>query len=556
MIKTNFLFTFLVAATALAFLPARMHAQTQGRGVGVYLKTEDGKPEFVKLYDKSYALVIGESDYTAGWPRLPGVMKDIEAVTRALEQQGFQVTVVKNADAPQLDKSFKEFIDTYGQGTDNRLLFYFAGHGHTIKQSYGEEMGYIVPVDAPNPERDRAGFQRKAVDMQVMETYARRIQSKHALFVFDSCFSGSVFALAGRAGVPASITYKTTRPVRQFITSGSADEVVPDDSIFRRQFIEAIEGEADSNNDSYVTAAELGEYLQDKVINYSKNTQHPQYGKIKNPNLDKGDFVFILPKSPAPPPAVVNNQPAQPTAPPVNTADGMAVELAFWTSIQNSADPEDFKEYLQKYPQGQFSGLAQRRLTALTRSAAPAATPAPKPTPTTTELVDLNKQIREAYNRSDYNSVITLATRAISLDPQDALAYARRGEVYRLRSQHDLALADLNKAVTFAPQDAFAYTSRGDVLRVKGQYDQALDDLNKALSIDPEYAFAYAHRGVVYYKKKLYDQALNDLTQALRFSPDYAWALRRRADVYRAKGDETSARADIKRADQLEKEKP
>ena len=39
----------------------------------------------------------------------------------------------------------------------------------------------------------------------------------------------------------------------------------------------------------------MGEYLQTTVVNYSKGTQHPQYGKIRNPYLDKGDFVFQIP---------------------------------------------------------------------------------------------------------------------------------------------------------------------------------------------------------------------------------------------------------------------
>lgn len=151
-------------------------------------------------------------------------------------------------------------------------------------------MGYIVPSDAPNPHQDEPGFLAKAMDMQQIEVYAKRIQSKHALFVFDSCFSGSLFALSRAA--PESITYKTTEPVRQFITAGSAKEPVPDESIFRQQFIAALQGDGDINNDGYVTGEELGYFLQDTVVNYSKGTQHPQYGKIRDPHLDKGDFVF------------------------------------------------------------------------------------------------------------------------------------------------------------------------------------------------------------------------------------------------------------------------
>jgi TonB family protein len=287
---------FARVLTVIIVLPVVLSpqpARSQERGLNVSIRAEDGKD--IKLYDKSYALVIGVSDYTAGWPKLPGVKKDIEEVARALERQGFQVTKVENPDSAQLDKAFKTFIDEHGLNVENRLLFYFAGHGHTVKQSYGEEMGYIVPVDAPNPNRDPAGFMSKAMDMQQMELYARRIQSKHALFLFDSCFSGALFSLS--RAVPDNIGYKTARPVRQFITSGSADEQVPDHSIFREQFIEAIEGEADSNHDGYVTGTELGEFLQDKVVNYSRNAQHPQYGKIRNPNLDKGDFVFALLKA-------------------------------------------------------------------------------------------------------------------------------------------------------------------------------------------------------------------------------------------------------------------
>ena len=61
---------------------------------------------------------------------------------------------------------------------------------------------------------------------------------------------------------------------------------MPDQSIFRSQFVAALEGEGDSNGDGYLSGTELGEFLQDSVVNYSKGAQHPQYGKIRNPNLD------------------------------------------------------------------------------------------------------------------------------------------------------------------------------------------------------------------------------------------------------------------------------
>lgn len=133
--------------------------------------------------------------------------------------------------------AFTDFISLYGQDLDNRLLFFYAGHGYTLKTAYGEELGYIVPVDAPNPNYDPSGFQNKAMEMAQVEIYARRLQSNHALFVFDACFSGSLFT--GKS-LPAPLSVKALEPVREFITSGSADEQVPDESIFCRQFIQAL----------------------------------------------------------------------------------------------------------------------------------------------------------------------------------------------------------------------------------------------------------------------------------------------------------------------------
>jgi formylglycine-generating enzyme required for sulfatase activity len=267
-------------------------AQEQ-RGIKIIDIKIDGKSD--TLYKQSHALVIGMSDYTNGWPILQGVKNDIVTVKTALEQEDFDVMVLENATKEQVDKSISDFISKYGQESENRLLFYFAGHGHTIKTNYGEELGYIVSIDAPNPNKDAAGFQAKAIEMVDFEKYAKRIQSKHALFLFDACFSGSLFSLTRAA--PEIISYKTSQPVRQFITSGSANETVPDVSIFCKQFVSAINSnEADANKDGYVTGTELGDYLQTTVVNYSYNAQHPQYGKIRNPNLDKGDFVFVLNK--------------------------------------------------------------------------------------------------------------------------------------------------------------------------------------------------------------------------------------------------------------------
>ncbi|GAB6051197.1 hypothetical protein JCM17960_00170 [Magnetospira thiophila] len=358
----------LAAALLLAgVMLASAGADAKTRGLSVEVKERGG--DTVALYAESHALLIGVSDYNNGWPRLRGVKEDIPAVRTALEKQGFDVTVVMDPDRDGLDRAFRNFVSRHGQNPANRLLFYFAGHGHSMKLGYGGQMGYLVGLDAPNPRLDKIGFKNKALSMQVIETYARNIESKHALFVFDSCFSGSVFE-ATRA-IPDAIQMKTGQPVRQFITSGTADQKVPDRSVFRSQFVAALEGEGDLDNDGYVTGAELGQFLETTVTNYTRRSQTPQYGKLRDPLLDKGDFVFALPGAGKSAPATSAKQ----------VTNSMTPEMMFWQSIQSSKQASDYEAYLSQYPNGSFAALARSRAAQYKPQQVASLPPEPQPAP-------------------------------------------------------------------------------------------------------------------------------------------------------------------------------
>ena len=68
-----------------------------------------------------------------------------------------------------------------------------------------------------------------------------------------------------------------------------------------------------------------------------------------------GDLILNL--------SITINPPAQAASPaPAPLANRDAVEAAFWNSIAASTDPQDFEDYLKRFPDGAFSGLAQRRL--------------------------------------------------------------------------------------------------------------------------------------------------------------------------------------------------
>ena len=270
--------------------------QAQERGIRpVSARLPSGQE--IALYQNSYAVVVGVSDYEA-WPDLPNAVRDAEEVATTLRKLDFDVRLVRDPDSQALERVLQDL--EFQAGTENdRLLFYFAGHGETETLADGGELGYIVPRDAPLKTMDQRGFVTAAISMQRLEQSALRMRFKHALFVFDSCFSGSIFTLQRAA--PQNISEKVALPVRQFITAGGKSETVPDQSVFRTTLLAALEGHGDLSGDGYLTGTELGLYLQEQVVNYSQGAQHPQAGKLRNPKLDKGDFVFVLEPSISPP---------------------------------------------------------------------------------------------------------------------------------------------------------------------------------------------------------------------------------------------------------------
>ena len=267
------------------------------RGILIKAQTSSGSPRQIKLYSGYHALVVGCGDYRAGWPKLPNPVNDAREVAFTLKKMNWQVELLEDPVWDRLDAALNRLITGPGRARDRAVLFWFSGHGHTLEEADGTKLGYIVPVDAPRPAQDETGFMRRAIDMRQIETVAKRIRSKHVLMVFDSCFSGALFSMV-RSAPSHYIEEKIAAPVREFITAGRENEQVPDQSVFKTVFIQGItDGYADMNRDGYVTGEELGAYLQENVINYSRKAQHPQFGKINNPRLDKGDFVFVLKRS-------------------------------------------------------------------------------------------------------------------------------------------------------------------------------------------------------------------------------------------------------------------
>jgi hypothetical protein len=309
------------------------------------------------LYSGSHALLVGVSRYqdSAAWGSLDSVDSELQSLETALKLQGFDtIQRVDNPTGIELRRAVENFIGGYGYDAGHRLFFFFAGHGHTLDNG---ERGFFVPRDAPDPARDESGFRRVALSMQQIALWAQEITARHALFAFDSCFSGSIFRTRERQ-LPQRIGATTAQPVREFLSAGGAGEPVPARSVFTPVLVRALNGEADLDGDGFVTGTELGNYVQREVIEY-RTGQTPQFGKIRDLRLDRGDIVFLptrtlLSTAPQPVTSGAVIAPAVPSSqPPANAAEatrrGVAEAQTPTTPAPERSDLDAIDETLNEY---------------------------------------------------------------------------------------------------------------------------------------------------------------------------------------------------------------
>jgi formylglycine-generating enzyme required for sulfatase activity len=343
------------ALMALSMIYSSMSQATNSKGIKVHLKASESADapaaETVQLYSASRALVIGIDDYSQGWPRLSNAVKDAELVASELRRHGFDVNLKTNLKSGALKKALEEFFVVDGAEEESRLFVWFAGHGFSDN---GE--GFLIPADAPLPESGPQ-FRLRALSLRRFGEFVRLAKAKHAFSVFDSCFSGTIFRVQ-RSRPSAAVTWSTALPVRQFLTSGDANEKVSDDGRFRKLFVRALRGEerADANGDGYLTASELGLFLEDRMVNLTDSAQRPRYGKLRDEKWDQGDFVFVLPDG-----GRLHGSPGSIGSP----SSGTTAEIELWRSVQNSTNAAMFEEFLRQFPNGQAAGFARIKLEEL-----------------------------------------------------------------------------------------------------------------------------------------------------------------------------------------------
>jgi Tfp pilus assembly protein PilF len=119
-----------------------------------------------------------------------------------------------------------------------------------------------------------------------------------------------------------------------------------------------------------------------------------------------------------------------------------------------------------------------------------------------------------------FDDAIDYFTKAIEQNPQSVQNYQKRAEVYLIKQEYDLALADYTEALRQLPGERALLNNRGRVHLAKKDYDSAINDFDASILADPKNSYAFCNRANCYSKKKDYERAVKDYTEAMKFQPD------------------------------------
>ena len=250
---------------------------------------------FLPKYIDSHALVVGIDRYKRASP-LAFAVADANSVAQALiDVVGFpraNVRVLTNAKATRVNicRALLNFTRS-GSGPDDRVVFFFAGHGHTEPSPHARETGYLVPVDGTADDLSTCIRWEEIIGL------AELIPAKHVLFLMDACYGGLAVKRLVTPGTMRLAQDMLSRSSRQVLSAGKADQVVddcggpiPGHSPFTGYLLEGLAGKA-AGPQGVITANGLMHYVYHSVGTDPLAAQTPHYGQVSG----DGDMILVGP---------------------------------------------------------------------------------------------------------------------------------------------------------------------------------------------------------------------------------------------------------------------
>ncbi len=215
------------------------------------------------------ALLIGVSQYGAGFNQLPAAAKDVEAMQRVLQHPDMgDFDKVQSLIDPDPQEMGTAIENLFGDGSrDDLVLLFFSGHG--IK----DESGNLYLATRTTRKNDRGGLIRStAIAARFVQEIMSDSRMRRQVVILDCCFSGAFGeGLLAKDDSSVDVRKQLGGEGRVVLTSSTStqysfEQQGADLSIYTRYLVEGIEtGAADLDEDEVISVDELHEYASIKV---------------------------------------------------------------------------------------------------------------------------------------------------------------------------------------------------------------------------------------------------------------------------------------------------
>jgi len=354
--------------------------------------------------DARIALIIGNSTYKS-LPKLPNPVEDAHLMESALKAVGFETITIVDATQQKFIEGMKTLSSKIGP--ESSVVVFYAGHGIQYQNE-----NYLIPIDSELS--DSASLPFEAFSLKLVTEQIARVQPKIAIFILDACRNNPLetnrSAGTGSA-TPNGATRglaRTTGPLGTYVAYATAPGQVATDGRGKNSpFTRAL---AQVMTTPGLPIEQVFKRVRERVVDDTKGVQIPW----DNSSLIK-DFFFKTALADEPQFSVEATQDAQAwqvaatadtqkayatyrdafpqglfadiaetrlkadanteaNAPdvaalelPVNRTVDTSSDLLTWNDVVGSSDPDRYRDYLEKYPDGLFAKLARLRLEDLSK---------------------------------------------------------------------------------------------------------------------------------------------------------------------------------------------
>jgi uncharacterized caspase-like protein len=290
------------------------------------------------------ALVIGNAAYSSKPLRNP--VNDARAMSSTLRELGFYVELLEDASQKEMKKAIDRFGEQLREGGIG--LFYFSGHGIQVSGR-----NYLIPVKYTIASEDDVEYE--SVDAGRVLAKMKAARNGMNIVILDAC-RNNPFPSSFRSASQGLATINA--PSGTFISYATAPGSVASDGsgkngLYTGELIRHMKSPG-------LKLEEVFKKVRADVQKKSEDKQVPWDASSLT-----GDFYFVPPTEvPESAPVSTETVIAAPTSskPVVAAPRKFRADEETWELVKESNDPDDFKYFLEEFPESPLSSVARLKL--------------------------------------------------------------------------------------------------------------------------------------------------------------------------------------------------